>query len=202
MLTLTPEILARCTGATAYRAAPYVEPLRASLALFGIDNVARVSAFLGNVAVETQYLNAVEENLYYTTAARLREVFPSLFVAAKGGRYVAEEFLRNPVGLSRIKYAGYHGRGLMHLTWLDAYQQASEDLGHDYVGNPALVMDPHHACLTACWFWSQYKTGLNDLADVNDLPAIRVKVNGKRALGLAEVRKYKREAEKVLSGAA
>jgi putative chitinase len=199
MIPFTAEILARCTGATPFRAAPYVEPLRAAMALYAIDSVARMSSFLGNVAVETQYLNAVEENLNYTTASRLREIFPSCFNPAKGGHYIAEEYTRNPAGLSRIRFGGYHGRGLMHLTWLDAYQQASEDLGHDYVGNPALVMQPSHAALTACWFWTQYKN-LNPLADANNLPEIRRKVNGPAMLGLAEVRKYKRAAEVALTG--
>lgn len=197
MQTLTPQILARCTGSNTYRAAPFVEHLKLNCARFAITSVARMAPFLANVAVETLYLNAVEENLNYTTPARLREIFPSLFVASKGGQYVAEEFTRNPGGLSRIRYAGYHGRGLMHLTWLDAYQAASEDLGFDYVGNPALVMEPQHAAATACWFWSEYKK-LNPVADQGNILQIRKAVNGPAALGLTEVKRYRQIAMEVL----
>lgn len=197
MKKLDADLLARCTGATPFRAAPYAEPLRAAMALFSIDSVARAAPFLANVAVETQYLNAVEENLYYTTPARLREIFPSLFNPARGGRYIAEDYVRNPAGLSRIRFSGYHGRGLMHLTWLEAYRAAGDALGHDYVANPALVMEPTHAALTACWFWTDYKR-LNPFADTGNLAEIRRRVNGEAMLGLAEVRKYRDIAQLAL----
>lgn len=199
MKKLDATLLARCTGATPFRAQPYAEPLRAAMALFAIDSVERAAPFLANVAVETRYLNAVEEDLTYTTAARLREIFPSLFNPASGGQYRAEEYVRNPAGLSRIKYSGYHGRGLMHLTWLDAYRAAGVALGHDYVGNPALVMEPTHAALTACWFWTEYKK-LNPFADAGNLEEIRRRVNGKAMLGLAEVRTYRNIAQLALQG--
>lgn len=199
MKKLDATLLARCTGSTPFRAAPYVEALRGAMALFAIDSVTRAAPFLANVAVETQYLNAVEENLNYTTAERLREIFPSLFVPAKGGKYRAEDYVRNPSGLSRIKYAGFHGRGLMHLTWQDAYKAAGDSLGHDYVNNPALVMEPGHAALTACWFWTEYKR-LNNFAEIGELREIRRRINGPAMLGLAEVAKYRDVAALALAG--
>lgn len=199
MRPLDAATLARCTGATAERWAPYVDHLVVFLARYAINTPARLAPFLGNVAVETRYLRAVEEDLTYTTADRLREIFPSLFVAARGGKYQAEQYTRNPAALSRLKYSGYHGRGLMHLTWLDAYQAAGAALGHDYVGRPELVMEPAHACATACWFWTEYK-GLNAYADRGDLVGIRKRVNGAAALGLADVQLYSTKALALLSG--
>lgn len=199
MKKLDATLLARCTGSTAFRAAPYVDALRGAMALFAIDSIARAAPFLANVAVETRYLNAVEEELNYTTAERLRETFPSLFVPAKGGKYRAEDYVRNPSGLSRIKYAGFHGRGLMHLTWQDAYKAAGDSLGHDYVSNPALVMEPGHAALTACWFWTEFKD-LNKVADAGNLNEIRLRINGKAMLGLAEVKRYRDVAALALAG--
>lgn len=194
------SIMAACMGATVERAAPYVEPLRAAMALNAIDSVQRMAPFLANCAVETMYLRAVEENLNYSTAARLREIFPSLFVPASGGRYRAEDYVRNPAGLSQLKYQGFHGRGLMHLTWREAYKAAGDALGHDYVGNPALVMQPTHAALTAAWFWTAYK-GLNEIADRGDLSEIRLRINGKARLGLAEVVAQTDKARRVLEAA-
>lgn len=185
-MTLTATTLARCTRATVSAAAPYVDPLNRGMARFAIDqNHMRIAGLLATAAIETQYLTAVEENLNYSTPARLRLIFPSLFVPARGGRYVAEEYVRNKGGLSKIKYAGYHGRGLAHLTWKDAYKAAGDALGFDYVGQPQIVMEPEHAALTACWFWAEYKH-LNPVADRGDLNEIRRRVNGEAMLQLAE----------------
>lgn len=39
----------------------------------------------------------------------------------------------------------YCGRGYVQLTWKLNYQRATDELGHDFVGNPDLAMDAKHA---------------------------------------------------------
>lgn len=182
---MKPSTLAACTSSTLANAARYADELADAMPRFSINTSNRVACFLANVAHETRGLAAVEEDLYYTTPDRLRAIFPSLFVAAKGGKYQAEAFARKPAELSRIKYGGYHGRGLMHLTWRENYQAAGDALGVDYVAWPELVTQPKHAALTACWFWAEFKD-LNALADRAAMREIRVKVNGPAALGMSE----------------
>jgi putative chitinase len=96
---------------------------------FGIHSDSAIAAFLGQLVVESEGLEKVEENLHYTTAARLREIFPSLFVQ---GGHRAEDYVRNAKGLSKLRYKGFHGRGLIQLTWEDAYVAAGQALGADF----------------------------------------------------------------------
>jgi len=181
---MTPETLAVCTGSTLANARIYVEPLTFGMDRFKISaSPLRMACFLGTVAIESSRLRRVEEDLYYTTPDRLREIFPSLF--GPKGQYKAENYLRDPVQLSLLRYRGYHGRGLIQLTWLDAYKAASAALGADYVTHPQLVEQPEHAALTACWFFAVYKSCLPD-ADAGDMYTITGKVQGPARLQLAE----------------
>jgi putative chitinase len=188
-------LLAHCTGATLENATPYAKPLTEIMARFEINTPERISTFLANVSHETAQLTAMQENLYYSSPDRLREVFPSLFVKARGGKYVAEQYARNPPALSLLRYAGYHGRGLLHLTWKENYAAAGAALGFDYVKSPQLVMEPWHACATAAWFWTS--KNLNYYADTLDLYGVRLRINGPAALGLIETKR-----QRVLAAAA
>jgi putative chitinase len=170
-------------------AALYAKPLTEQMRAFEILSDDRVAAFLANVRHETGSLLAVEEDLTYRSPARLREIFPSLFVPPKG-KLIAEEYVASSAKLSKARYKGFHGRGLMHLTWEENYAAAGKALGFDYVKNPALVMQPWHACATAAWFWASFR-GLNALADHGDMFRIRQVVNGDRALGLVETKRYR-----------
>ena len=87
------QTLIDCTGAARADAQRYTLHLADGMNRFGIHSVSAMAVFLGQLAIESDALQKVEENLNYTTPARLREIFPSLFV--KGG-YRAEEYVRNP----------------------------------------------------------------------------------------------------------
>lgn len=145
--------------------------------------------------IESDTLDKVEEGLYYTTAARLREVFPSLFV---NGQYRAEDFLRNPKALSQLRYKGFHGRGLIQLTWEDAYVAAGKAIGVNYRDNPELLLQPLHAALSACWFFADFKACL-PAAERGDVYDITGRVNGPKRLKLAERKAATARAYKVLS---
>lgn len=194
------QTLIACTGAAPAYAERYAAPLNEALQRFRITTPNVVSCLLGQVAIESEgrngSLSVVEEDLYYTTADRLRAVFPSLFVK---GQYRADDFLRNARALSLLRYKGYHGRGLIQLTWLDAYRAASAALGFDYVGDPALVLMPKHAALTACWFFAAYK-GCLPAAERGDIYEVTGRVNGEARLKLTERKAATARAYKVLSG--
>ncbi len=181
---MTPETLAVCCGSSLANADIYAAHLSNGMDRYQIDTPARQAAFLATVAIESDRLRRVEENLWYTTPERLAMIFPSLF--GRKGRFRAEDYVRNPAGLSRLRYQGFHGRGLIQLTWSSTYAAAGRALGFDYVGSPALVEEPLHAALTACWYFAEYKPSCLHLADRGDMPGITELVNGPLRLQLAE----------------
>jgi putative chitinase len=193
-----PTLIA-CTGAGRANAERYAAHLEEAMERFGITGAMPVACLLGQLAVESEGkggpLSVVEEDLYYTTPDRLRAVYPSLFVK---GAYRAEDYVRSPGRLSQLRYKGYHARGLIQLTWLDAYQAASDSLGFDYVGDPGLVLQPKHAALTACWFFVDYK-GCMPAAERGDVFEVTTKVNGLARLKLSERKAATARAYKVLS---
>jgi putative chitinase len=157
---LTLERFRHCTGAPKDRAELYYEPTIRAMDRFKIAGLEPVCAFLGTITVESDRLQAVEESLYYRDPERIVKLYLRVFDEDKDRRADPEEvekakgFVKNHAGLSKLLYKGYHGRGLIQLTWEANYALATMALGHDYVGNPDLVLEPEHAALTAAWFFS------------------------------------------------
>lgn len=190
------DTLALCTGATRADAEKYAWHLTDAMKRFAIDdNPMRTAVFLGQMAVESDSLSASQEGLSYSSADRLRAIFPSLFVK---GDYRAEDYVRNPKALSQLRYKGYHGRGLIQLTWGDTYLKASQDLGFDYVGQPDLVAEPMHAALTACWFFAKHKPCLAP-ADAGNVLRVTELVNGPAKLHLPRRQSFTDKAYRLLS---
>jgi len=46
----------------------------------------------------------------------------------------------------------------------------------DLLADPALLLDPRYAALSAGWFWN--KKGLNALADASDIETMTKRING------------------------
>ena len=147
---------------------------------FDICSLQRQAAFLATVAVESAHMGKMEEDLYYKDPARLARIYPRAFKDAAA----ATPYARNPKGLGDLLYKGYWGRGHLGLTWRRNYERASEALGYDYVGNPALVAEPKHAALTAAWYWHDAKC--NEPADKGDMAEVTRRVNGPALMHLAE----------------
>lgn len=192
-MTFTIEQLAAATSSPYGNAKVYHQHLLDGMTRFNIDSLHRQAAFLATVSVESVHLSAVEEGLYYRDAARLARIYPRAFKDAKA----AEPYTHNPKGLSELLYKGYSGRGLIQLTWRRNYERASEALGYDYVGNPALVAEPKHAALTAAWYWHDAKC--NDPADRGDMTEVTRRVNGPALMHLAERKAQYETALKALS---
>lgn len=120
------------------------------------------------------------ENLTYTSAARIRAVWPSRFPSLES----AKPFVRNPRGLANKVYNGrlgnrpgsddgyaFRGRGLPHLTGRANYAKASAAIGVDLVAEPERALELPIAVkvlfdgLGQGWFTGR---GLPDFIDAND----------------------------------
>lgn len=178
MITLA-RLLAS-TGCTTTNGIKYLEPINEALHRFDIDTDQRIAAFLATVAVESAHLNAVEEGLYYSDPARLAKIFPRAFSSVAE----ATPFAKNPAALSRKLYEGFHGRGLIQLTWRKNYIACGDALQVDILNRPELLTTPKYAALSAGWFWGTNKC--NAAADLGDMTKVTAIVNGPAKLHLAE----------------
>lgn len=169
MRPLTPDLLAAATGSSDHNATVYFEPIVAAMDQFQITETAAAASFLAHVAIESARLTTTEESLYYKDAARIARTYLRIFDADKDRKIEPEEieaakpYVCNHAKLAKLLYNGYHGRGLIQLTWKQNYQLATDALGFDYVGHPDWVKAPDHAALTAAWFFASH--GCIDVAD-------------------------------------
>src|SRR6185369_909593 len=114
---------------------------------------AELDDFLGQVLHESLHLTKMVENMRYTTAARLVEVFPSHFKTLRA----AQPFVLQPEMLATLVYGGrygnthpgdgwkYRARGPIGLTFYDNYLAVGDMIGQDLVVNPELMEQPHFA---------------------------------------------------------
>lgn len=157
-------ILLRCriNPQIAREFAPHID---AAFLRFGITAKESQAGFLAHAIHESADFTRLEENLNYTTAERLRAVWPSRFPTLES----AIPFVRNPEGLANQVYGGrmgngdantgegwkYRGRGLFQLTGRANYMAAGDALSRPYKYEPELVSKPQDAALTAVWYWSK-----------------------------------------------
>lgn len=174
-------------GVNPTQAKAFAEPLKAAMALFDISTDTRVAAFLAQAMIESQRFTRLEENLFYTTPARIDAVFSAVKSTEEATLYV-----RNPQRLANKVYANrngngdeasgdgwaFRGRGLFQLTGRANYKAASEGVGMGavYMHKPSLVAEPSDACLTAAWYWQS--RGCNRLIDADNFDATTRLING------------------------
>jgi predicted chitinase len=144
-------------------AATFLAPLNAAMKAHGIDTPEQRAAFLGQIAVESNQLRAVKENLNYS-AKRMTEVWPKRFKTEAD----AEPYAKNPEKLANKVYSGrlgngdaasgdgykYRGRGLMQTTGRENYRKAGFEHNPEALENPSIAAD------SAGKFWKQ--NGLNE----------------------------------------
>lgn len=125
----------------------YVPLLNIYMAEYEINNKARVTQFLANLAHESGSLN-------YT-----REI-------ASGEAYEGRKALGNTEPGDGRRF---RGRGLIQLTGRANYAWCSQAMYGDdrLVKNPLLLEAPDAATKSACWFWAIAKK-LNEIADLPD----------------------------------
>jgi putative chitinase len=161
---------------------------------FGLTTSARIAAFVAQAAHESARFTRTEENLHYSTASRIRAMWPrrvptELEAQALCGK---PEDLANRVYSNRLgngdEMSGdgwnYRGRGLFQLTGRANYMAAEEALNRPYKEQPELVADPQDACITAAWYWQVM--GCNQLIDQGAFDLTTMKINGQSMVGALE----------------
>ena len=161
----------------------WLAPLEETFAKYDISTPVRQACFIGQCAHESGNFKTLQENLNYS-AEGLMKTWPSRFATKE----IADQYARQPAKIAGKVYNGrlgntseeeaskYLGRGLIQLTGKENYANCGTALGVDFVGNPALLIEPKYAALSAGWFWR--KRGLNDLADSGDIDTMTKRING------------------------
>lgn len=148
------------------------------LAGFGINsNINRLANFLGQIAEETNGFTVLTEfgddkTLSERYANRLGNGPPESGDGSK-----------------------YKGRGFFQVTGKTNYQRWSDLSGIDLVSDPSIAENPDVALLVAAAYWTN--SGLNALADNNDIEAITRRINGGLA-GLSERTAWVKKATDLL----
>lgn len=161
--------------------------------------------FMSVLTVESQGGQRLEENLVYTTPARIAAVWPRRF-----NRVTAAAYIRRPQALANKVYGGrmgnragtddgwaFRGRGGIGITGRGMYETIGRLTGLDLVNEPDLAGRPENFLLIAAAVWSHMD--LNRLAMAGNTRAIRLKVNG-GLNGYDEVVAAKAKWQKLIAG--
>jgi len=182
----------------------WADALIASMPDYDINTPLRQSAFIAQIAHESNELTRLEENLNYS-ADRLAVVFPKYFPTVES----ASEYHRNPQKIANYVYANrmgngnadsndgwtFRGRGAIMLTGRENYTFYGKAIKRDLIAKPQLLLEPDAGSDCACFFFQS--KGLNVLSDTGDFKTITKRVNG-GLIGYEERLKYYEKAKKAL----
>ena len=164
--------------------AEWSEPLTTTFTSFGIDDVRKQAAFIGQCSHECNHFKVLEENLNYR-AETLQKLFGHKFksgeiqVYAHHPEKIANRIYGNRMG-NREESSGdgwrFHGRGCIQLTGHDNYWHFGQAINKDMVKEPQLVATPMYAALSAGWFWKTH--GCNELAESQNWEGLTKRING------------------------
>jgi putative chitinase len=161
----------------------WLGPLEEVFVKYEINTPQRQACFMGQCAHESGNFKTLQENLNYS-AEGLMKTWPSRFATKE----IADQYARQPAKIAGKVYNGrlgntseeeaaqYLGRGLIQLTGKENYGNCGLGIGVDLLADPALLLDPRYAALSAGWFWN--KKGLNALADSKDYETMTKRING------------------------
>ena len=136
----------------------FVPALNTSMNRYQIIGPKRVAAFIAQIGHESGQLKYVKE-IWGPTLAQTK--------------YEGRKDLGNTVVGDGSKY---RGRGLIQITGRANYMACGDALGLNLIKQPELLEKPHHACMSAAWFWAT--RGLNTLADAGQFDRITRRING------------------------
>jgi putative chitinase len=166
----------------------WYEQLLEVLPQYEIDTPNRVAAFIAQCGHESAGFTVLQENLNYS-ADGLKKIFGKYFPTAE----LAKQYARKPEMIANRVYGNrmgngdedsgdgykYRGRGIVQITGKNNYSKCSialfEDEAH-LLENPDLLLEPHYAIHSACWFWNA--SHLNALADSGDIKTMTKRING------------------------
>ena len=185
--------------------AEWSEPLTTTFATFGVNDVKKQAAFIGQCSHECNRFKTLEENLNYR-AETLQKLFGHKFKPGEVELYahnpekIANRIYANRMG-NRDEKSGdgwrFHGRGCIQLTGHDNYYHFGQSVQRDMVKEPQLVATPMYAALSAGWFWKTH--GCNDLAEAQNWEGLTRRING-GTFGSEERIKLTQHALAVLGG--
>ena len=164
--------------------AEWSEPLTTTFTTFGMNDVRKMAAFIGQCSHECNHFKTLEENLNYRPET-LQKLFGHKFkpeeiaIYAHHPEKIANRIYANRMG-NRDESSGdgwaWHGRGCIQLTGHDNYWHFGQAVGQDFVKNPQLVATPMYAALSAGWFWKTH--GCNELAEAQNWEGLTRRING------------------------
>lgn len=151
---------------------------------YKINTSLRIAHFLAQVSHESDGGRITEENMNYTTAARIAAVWPSRFTTES-----AQPYVRNPRALADKVYNGrmgnavgsddgynYRGRGLLQITGRESYDRIGGATGLSLEDQPELAYQPEHALeVAAAEFVS---LGCLPFCDKDNIVGVTKRVNG------------------------
>jgi putative chitinase len=140
---------------------------------YHIDTKLRWAHFLAQIAHESGELRYTKE-------------------LASGKAYEGRKDLGNTKQGDGVKYKG---RGFIQLTGRSNYSKFQSYSMQPVLEKPELLEEPELCVDVTMWFWERH--GLNELADKDNLKAIRKRINGGYN-GLAECEKYLKRAKEAL----
>ncbi len=185
-MILASSQLAAIMACPLQRAATWLPHINAALAQYEIKTYTRASMWLAQIGHESGSLARVEENLNYTTAERLQQIFPRHFTTLD----MARQYVGKPERIGSRVYANrmgngpeqtgdgfrYRGRGLIQVTGKANYAEMAYLLGLPLVGEPDLLLLPQNAALSAGAFW--HARNLNRFADAGQFERTTRIING------------------------
>lgn len=176
----------------------------------GIKSNRETAFFLGHCAAETGGFARLEESLYYTTAKRLRAVWPTRFKSDEA----AAPYLRDAVKLGNLVYGGrmgnekdgtadndgfdFRGSGLLQTTGYSNFAQVEKITGLPVTKEPGLLRTMPAALEAAAIFWRV--NNLGKLVDKPDAIVATTKAINGGTNGFADRTVYINRALSTLSG--
>ncbi len=142
------------TNLTDEKAKSWLPYLNASMEEADISSFDRKTAYLAQIAQESDGFNTMQEY-------------------ASGNEYEGRTDLGNT---SKGDGKKYKGRGVIQVTGKSNYKAAGDYVGEDLVKNPERAADVDVGFRTAAWFWGSHN--LNDKADKKDFDGITQTING------------------------
>lgn len=153
---ITADLLKKIAGASGNKRVidGLVQYLPDVMDEYEINTRLRIAHFLGQLAHESDHFRTLEEY-------------------ASGNGYEGRRDLGN---VKRGDGHRYKGRGAIQLTGRFNYRKYGSLIGVDLENNPELAATPEISARIAAEFWKQ--NGLNDLADLDKVKAITLRING------------------------
>jgi putative chitinase len=183
--------------------------LAAAFSKFDLRTNRRVAAAVGQFLVEAgASFQELAENLNYTHAGRISEVFPHEFPTPAD----AEPFVGKPEALANRVYAHklgngdeasgdgwrFRGRGLIQITGREEYAEFGATLGMAPEQVAAHSETPEGAAMSGCWYLAS--KGCLVLADHWLISKITLRVNGRAMVGAHQRQAYSEAMLKALGG--